>query len=179
MPTDLAPPPSRSSVAAANGPLPGERNPVAQVATSVDAMRRIVRALRVAAQRTAGEAGISAAQLFVLQRLGQAPAQSISELGARTLTDRSSVAEVIGRLAARGLVRRTPSLDDRRRMTIAITSAGRSLLRTAPAAPTSLLMAGLEQLSAAELAGLGRGLERLTQCMGIAAESTRMLFEDD
>jgi DNA-binding MarR family transcriptional regulator len=144
----------------------------------VDAMRRIVRALRLAAQRTQSEAGISAAQLFVLRQLEDAPAHSLSDLAARTLTDRTSVADVVDRLAARGLVDRAPSTDDRRRTTIKLTAAGRRLLRSAPRPPTALLIAALSQLEPGELAGLARGLDRLTRHMRLAGEPTPMLFED-
>ena len=168
--------PSRRT-AASRAPERGDRS--AQTTAAVEAMRRIVRALRVAAQRTQSEAGISAAQLFVLGQLSAAPVESLSELADRTLTDRSSVADVVDRLAARGLVQRAQSALDRRRMTIALTAPGRRLLNEAPPPPTGLLIEGVAQLSDAELAGLAHGLERLTQNMGIAGEPTTMLFEDE
>jgi DNA-binding MarR family transcriptional regulator len=145
----------------------------------MEAIRRIVRALRVAAQRTQDEAGISAAQLFVLRRLAETPATSLNDLAERTLTDRSSVADVVERLAARGLVKRAQSTVDRRRLTISLTSAGQRLLHSAPESPTAILMDALEQLSDGELTELSRSLERLTQQMGIARERSVMLFEDE
>ena len=142
-------------------------------------MRRIVRALRIAAQRTQDEAGISAAQLFVLRQLADTPATSLNELAERTLTDRSSVGDVVERLALRGLVKRAQSSVDRRRLTISLTSSGERVLRSAPSSPTAILIDALEQLSDRELAELSHGLERLTQEMGIAGEPTVMLFEDE
>ena len=142
-------------------------------------MRRIVRALRVAAQRTQDEAGISAAQLFVLRQLADGPVESLNELAERTLTDRSSVADVVERLASRGLVKRAQSAVDRRRLTISLSLAGERLLQSAPASPTAILIEALERMSDRELAELSRSLERLTHQMGIAGEPTVMLFEDE
>jgi DNA-binding MarR family transcriptional regulator len=146
---------------------------------AVDAVRRLFRALRVAAQRTQSEAGISAAQLFVLSSLADGAASSLTELGERTHTDRSSVADVVQRLAAAGLVEQFRSERDRRRTEVRITAAGRTLLRRAPRAPTALLVAGLDALDDAELEGFAGGIVRLTSRMGLDAAPAPMLFEDE
>jgi DNA-binding MarR family transcriptional regulator len=152
---------------------------VADIDSALDAMRRIVRALRIAAQRTNDRSGISAAQLYVLQTLEASPAQSLSELAERTLTDRSSVADVVERLAERGLVERALDDRDRRRVSIALTGAGRRVLRNAPPPPTSILVEALESLNDSDLSHLARGLSALTSRMGVAGEPARMLFEDE
>ena len=134
------------------------------IGRALHCVRRVVRALRVAEQRTQAETGVSAAQLYVLRQLESSAAESLSELARRTLTDRSSVADVVDRLAARNLVRRAPG-SDKRRTSIVITASGRILLRRAPAGPTSLLVSALEELDDATLAGLANGLVHLTEVM--------------
>ena len=146
---------------------------------AVDSVRRIFRALRAAAQQTQAQAGLSAAQLFVLSSLADGAASSLTELGQRTHTDRSSVADVVERLAAAGLVERARSEADRRRTEVRITPAGRAVLDVAPRPPTALLIAGLDALPDAELAALASGLTRLTREMGIEAAPAPMLFEDE
>jgi DNA-binding MarR family transcriptional regulator len=126
-----------------------------------------VRALRVAEQRTQAETGVSAAQLAVLVQLDRAAADSLSDLARRTLTDRSSVADVVERLEARRLVRRARG-DDKRRTTIVVTPAGRMLLRRAPVAPTSLLASVLATLDDTVLVTLANGIERLSDALGDA-----------
>jgi len=148
-------------------------------AIAVDAVRRIFRALRNAAQQTHAQARISAAQLFVLGSLADGAASSLTELGNRTHTDRSSVADVVERLADAGLVERYRSDADRRRTEVRITHAGRALLEHAPKPPTELLIAGLAAMDDDELHALASGLVRLTQEMGLAAAPAPMLFEDD
>ena len=151
----------------------------ANTARTVEAVRRIVRGLRVAAGRTLAETGISAAQLFVLSSLADGAAPSLTELGGRTHTDRSSVADVVERLAAAGLVERARSDRDRRRLEVRITPAGRSLLARAPRPPTALLLDGLAGLGDEELDTLAAGLLRLAQEMGLDAAPAPMLFEDE
>lgn len=155
----------------------GER--ARNTAAAVDAVRRIFRALRNAAQQTQTQSGISAAQLFVLSSLADGAASSLTELGERTHTDRSSVADVVERLADAGLVERCRSERDRRRTEVRITPAGRSLLHAAPRPPTALLIAGLEAMEEEALGALAAGLLRLTREMGLESAPAPMLFEDE
>jgi len=149
------------------------------VATSLDAFRRVLRALRVAARDTLATSGLSAAQLYVLRALSDDANASLSELAARTMTDRTSVKAVVDRLVAGGLVTKRTSKEDRRRAAVRITPKGRTVLRGAPRPPTALLIEGLEQLDRADLRRLARGLRALTHAMQIDGERAGMLFEDE
>lgn len=148
-------------------------------AAVVHALRRITRGLRVAATRTQAQLGISAAQLFVLQHLGDGGTHSINELAQLTVTDRSSVAGVVERLSARGLVERERDARDRRRAAIRLSRSGAVLLEHAPVAPTALLLDALARLPEDQLSGLAGGLEQLVHVMGLDAAPAPMLFEDD
>jgi DNA-binding MarR family transcriptional regulator len=148
------------------------------VADAVDALRRILRSLRVAARLTESSAGLSAAQLYVLAAVAANGPASLNDLAARTMTDRSSVAAVVERLSDRGLVRRGLAREDRRRAAVTLTPAGRRALGAAPNAPTQLLIAALEALPAARLKEAARSLTALTEAMGIDSEPAGMFFED-
>src|SRR5438477_12640746 len=99
---------------------------------SMNAVRSIVRALRINTRAIELRMGISLAQLFVLQQLAERPADSLNDLAERTATHQSSVSVVVRRLLERGLVSRTPATTDKRRIEIDLTPAGRSLLVGAP-----------------------------------------------
>jgi DNA-binding MarR family transcriptional regulator len=122
--------------------------------------------------------GLSAAQLFVLEQLRASSAASLGQLAERTLTDRTSVAAVVERLEEAGLVATERSIDDRRRVLVHITAAGRQKLRAAPAAPTMLLLRALERMSRDEVRALDEQLGRLVGAMGLADEPATMLFEE-
>lgn len=148
------------------------------ITVAVDAFRRLLRRLRVVARHTELATGLTAAQLFVLSAVVDTPGCSVSEIAQLTMTDRSSVAAVVTRLAERGYVTREQAHDDRRRASIVITSDGRRAMRRASPPPTALLIAGLRELPIAQLRALSNGLVSLTRAMGIANEPATMLFED-
>jgi DNA-binding MarR family transcriptional regulator len=144
----------------------------------LEALRRVVQALRVTARDAELRHGISAAQLFVLHLLaGDGPA-SVSELAERSFTHQSSVSVVITRLATAGLVARGRSSDDRRRAVIALTPKGRGLLRRVPEPAQTRLVTAVARVSAGERRALARGLVALVREMGIAAGLADMFFEE-
>ena len=144
--------------------------------TALDALRRIVRVLRQSSASTERELGIGGAQLFVLHRLAESPAASVNELAAGTYTHQSSVSVVVRRLVEQGLVARRPAADDARRRELRLTTAGRRLVERAPLPAQVRLIEGLGALGREELSGLSRGLRKVVQGMGAAAEPPSMLF---
>lgn len=157
---------------------PGRGRTPAELPRAVNGVRRLVRGLRLAEQRTRMESGLSAPQLFVLGHLVESAAASLSELARRTFTDRTSVAAVVARLEEMGLVESERSTSDRRRVLVHITAAGRRRLQAAPQPPTALLLDALGRLSRTELRGLTQHLERLVEEMGLADEPAGFLFDE-
>lgn len=149
------------------------------VAAALDAIRRIVRALRLSASASERVLGVSGAQLFVLQQLAAAEGPSIAELAARTATDPSSVSVVVSRLVERGLAARSASKTDARRAEVMITPAGRALLRRAPEPIQGKLLAGLATLPEAELRAVAHGLTAVAASLGATEGAAPMFFEDE
>jgi len=149
------------------------------VRDAMDAIRRLVRTLRVSATSAERETGLSGAQTFVLQLLAEGPADSMNDLAGRTATDQSSVSVVVSRLEARGLVRRASSSADARRTTVRITPAGRRLLAGRPVTAQARLLRALESIAPDALATVARELTHITARMGAGQEPASMFFEDD
>lgn len=145
----------------------------------MDALRRVVRALRQSARLTETSLGISAAQLFVLHQLADEGGLSITTLAERTLTDQSSVSLVVTRLAERGLVARRSARDDRRRTVVELTAAGRRLLEQAPEATQVRLLGGLTSMTAADRKALARLLGTLVAAVEQTDAVPPMFFEDE
>jgi DNA-binding MarR family transcriptional regulator len=158
----------------------GRTRPAAAVAAEIlvvlNGIRRLDRGLRLAAREVQAATGLSAAQLFVLEHLTDSPAASLSDLAARTMTDRSSVSVVVDRLVAGRLASRVASREDRRRAEVRITAAGRAILDRAPPAPTDVLLTGLRGLSAASVRRLGTTLAELNAILGF--REAHLLFSD-
>jgi DNA-binding MarR family transcriptional regulator len=144
----------------------------------MDSLRRIVRGLRLSARDAERSAGISGAQLFVLQTLAQDRASSLNDLADRTLTDQSSVSVVVKRLADRKLVARKAAAEDARRIELSLTAAGKRLLSRCPEPTQARLVTSLRRLDPQELAGLRAGLVALVREMDLEESAARMLFDD-
>ena len=153
------------------------RKDPADLSAALDAIRRIVQALRVSARAAERRLGVSGAQLFVLHALAEAPAQSLNDLAARTFTHQSSVSVVVDRLVRRRLVSRTRSAEDGRRVVLTLTPSGRSLLRSSPEVAQIRLIGALRNLSSSDCRVLARHLGRIVGEMG--ATDAPMVFVED
>jgi DNA-binding MarR family transcriptional regulator len=143
---------------------------------AMQALRRIVRALRLAERANERTLGISVAQLFVLRHLVDGP-RSNRELAEHTLTDPSSVSVVVTRLCERGLVERGPDERDARRIAIALTDEGRALLRRSPEVPQTRLFAALAALPAPRSRALAETLTEIAEALG--AVDPTFFFEEE
>ncbi len=74
---------------------------------------------------------LSLAEADVLSTIAQAPEGRLncSEIAAKTLITKSGITKILDRLEARGLVKRVPSRDDRRSISIQLSTKGVELWR--------------------------------------------------
>lgn len=150
----------------------------ADVTSVLDSLRRTVRAFRAAAQVAEERLGISGAQHFALQQLVLGPAPSLNDLAARTLTNKSSLSVVVGRLVEGGYVRRTVSRADRRAVVLSLTVQGRRALERAPDSAQTRMIAALRRLSPGDLRAFAATFERFTEELGISTLEPALIFED-
>jgi DNA-binding MarR family transcriptional regulator len=144
----------------------------------LDALRRIVRELRLSSRSAERDTGLSGAQLFVLQRLAEKPAKTMGDLAERTFTHQSSVSVVVRRLVERGLVATAASEEDARRVAIQLTRTGRALLRRAPRVAQESLLGAIQGLPAVRRRELARSLGALVAAMGLAEQAPELFFEE-
>src|SRR5258708_668478 len=159
-----------------------ERDPtdaLSDIRRSMDAIRAVVRSLRLNTRSIEQKIGISLAQLYVLQQVAERPAESLNDLAERTATHQSSVSVVVRRLVNRGLVSRRSSTIDKRRVQIAVTPAGHAVLQGAPRTIQLRLITALDSLSTAERRQLADLLERWLGTAGISYTSPPMMGEED
>jgi len=145
----------------------------------MDGLRRIVRALRQADAKSRGVGGIASAQLFVLRQLRHKSASSIADLCRATLTSQSSVSEVVARLEAKDLLRRSRASDDSRRVELSLTQAGRKVLEESPQPFQEQLVSALHRLSRDDQQALARGMTAWLREAGIGDAPATMFFEAD
>src|SRR5689334_23851070 len=132
----------------------------------LDAIRRLVRHLRLADRAAQSELGISGAQLFVLAELGKTAALSLNDLAARTRTDQSSVSVVVSRLVDAGLVTRERDARDARRLVLNLTKSGSGVVRKSSPAAQGRLLDIVDSMSAADRKRFADLFEHLVGEMG-------------
>jgi len=143
----------------------------------VNALRRIIQAIRLSSSVVHDTLGITGAQLFVLQQLAEAPGASLRELADRTLTDQSSVSVVVSRLVAAGHVVRRISASDARRTELTLTPAGRILLHRAPELAQTRLVAALRRTPVPQLRVTAGVLAEVARALAPEGEPAPMFFE--
>lgn len=151
----------------------------AEAAAAMDALRQLVRALRLSDTDVQRRAGVTGAQLFVLQQLHERSAASLGELAERTHTHQSSASVVVRRLVEQGLVRREADPADRRRRHLALTAAGRRVVRDAPLTAQARIVAAFRALPVPTRRTLAGGLQRWVDAAGLGRTRAAFFFEDD
>jgi len=128
-------------------------------ARAMNALRRLVSALRTSGAAASRDKGMSVAQLFALRVIARQPRLSMGELADLTLTSPSAVSEVVSRLVSRGLVVREPDPIDNRRVLVRLTPQGAAfsegLVETIP----ERLVSALESMDPIARQLLGDALE--------------------
>jgi DNA-binding MarR family transcriptional regulator len=105
---------------------------------------------------------VTTTQWAVIARLSELGPMSQNHLGRETAMDAATVKGVVDRLVREGLVETAPDPDDKRRLTVALSPAGRDLFRAQLAAAAGVSQATLAPLSADEQTTLLALLARLT-----------------
>jgi DNA-binding MarR family transcriptional regulator len=144
----------------------------------LDAIRRIVQALRESSRAAEKHAGLSGAQLFVLQALAESPGLSLNELAERTRTHQSSVSVVVARLSRARLVERATARGDARRAEVRLSRRGRRRLHSAPQTAQQRLVAAVDELPRVDRGRLAAMLERLVDEMGLETQRPAAMFDE-
>ena len=111
-------------------------------------------------------AGVSSQQAGLLATIKYAPGVTVGELATEERVSTAAMSKRISRLERDGLIVRTPSETDRRRVGLTLTEAGQHTLRRVRSRRTAWLAGRLGSLSPAELAAISAAVEPLT---GLAA----------
>ena len=104
---------------------------------------------------------VTTTQFAVLARLAEKGPLSQNHLGRETAMDAATIKGVVDRLVRNGLVETTPDPDDRRRLTVGLTTAGQRLFQDLVPTAQRVSTTTLEPLSPSEQAQLLTLLARL------------------
>lgn len=143
----------------------------------MDALRRIVQALRQSSAHCEKSSGITGAQALVLKHVAASEGLSVNELAGLTFTHQSTVSEVVSRLEVAGLVLRGQAPGDGRRCELRLTDLGRNAVQKTTVTAQERLMQALQDLPLLTASQLAGGLAALIDAAGLAEEAPVMFFE--
>jgi DNA-binding MarR family transcriptional regulator len=126
-----------------------------------EALRPVLLRVGRELRREAREVGVSPEQVSLLVAIKYSPGIGVRELAARERVSPPALSNRVDRLEQDGLVARTPSDDDRRRVGLTLTDEGQRVLRRVRSRRTAWLVTRLGQLSAGELAAIEAAVEPL------------------
>lgn len=128
---------------------------------SLIALRRILRATEIHARELAHSAGLTPAQLRVLQIVAGRDRVTPKALALQMGVSQATVTALVDKLVTRGLVERRPSEVDRRQTNVVVTPSGTATLDDAPDALQQRYVRAFEAMADWEQAQILASLERV------------------
>ena len=110
-------------------------------------------------------AGVSQHQVGLLVAIKYAPGITVGRLASDEHVSTAAMSKRVSRLQRDGLVARTPSEQDRRRVGLTLTDEGQRALRRVRSRRTAWLASRLGDLSPQELAAVGAAAEPLARLL--------------
>jgi DNA-binding MarR family transcriptional regulator len=141
------------------------------------ALRRILRASDLGNRQLAAATGLTPSQLLVLQEIGEPGESSPTALSAALHFSQATITNICDRLEATGLVARQRGEQDKRRIYLTLTDAGKATLDSAPNLLQARFRENFSALPQWEQAMMLAGLERLGDVLGIQNRDAAPLLD--
>ena len=133
--------------------------------TLADGLRPVLLRVGRELRREAREVGVSPERVSLLVAIKYAPGIGVRELSARERVSPPAMSNHVDRLERDGLVMRTPSANDGRRVGLTLTDEGQRVLRRVRSRRTAWLASRLRGLTPAELAAVEAAVEPLSHLL--------------
>ena len=129
------------------------------------ALRRIIRAIDLHSRVLVTHYGLTGPQLVILRLLGDRQGVAVSELASEAPLSQATVTGILDRLERRGLVVRRRGEQDKRKVLVRLTDAGRDALAGAPPLLQEHFTARLAELKDWERTQILSSLQRVVAMM--------------
>jgi MarR family transcriptional regulator, organic hydroperoxide resistance regulator len=129
------------------------------------AMRRIIRAVDIYSRKLNSEFEVTTPQMICMYSLFREGDMTLSQLAEHANLSTSTVNGIVDRLENKKLVVRERSREDRRKVYVKITAAGRELIKKAPSLLQDSFAESLQLLPELEQVAIALSLERVVELM--------------
>ena len=141
---------------------------------TMQALRRIVRAIQDYSHEVSHNFGVTGPQLWAMKTIFQNDGISLGELSRKMYLHPSTISGVMDRLENKGYAVRYRNNADRRVVTVKLTPAGESLVKKAPNPAQGKLIHGLMNLDDDDLKNIYESVQRLVDIM--EAQNLKVTF---
>jgi len=131
------------------------------------AIRRVIRSVDKYSRKINSELGLTTPQLLCLDALGKREPIITKELARTVNLSESTVIGIVDRLEIKQYVSRERSREDRRKVYISLTDAGRGILNETPSLLQDKFSSALMNLENNELETITRSLEKVVELMEV------------
>lgn len=143
-----------------------ERQPKEQLGDDIlVALRRIIRAVDLQSRQLVRSHGLTGPQGLLLKEVILAGELTVGQLAERVSLSQATVTDILLRLERRGLVERKRSSQDKRRVLVRVTIAGRRLMKHSLPLLQEAFLDKLNQMQEWEQTQLLSSLQRLADMM--------------
>jgi DNA-binding MarR family transcriptional regulator len=143
----------------------------------MEALKKLRVLIRAAQRHSAWiekQCGVSGAQLWVMQELGETPGLRVGEIADRLAIHPTTASNLVDALRKRGYVTKTRGLDDQRVVKLQLSEQGQAVLMKAPTPARGLLPEALLKLDQDKLLELNRGLQAVLEIIGHVDENASL-----
>ena len=148
--------------------LPGTVSMDNRSNTALVALRRILRVTELNSRKLAQQSELTASQLLLLKHVGQHGQALPSAIAKAIELKQATITVLINKLEEDGLVTRNRDTEDRRRVWVRLTNAGREALGRSPDLLQNRFEHGFEQLEEWEQSMIITTLERIASLLDAA-----------
>lgn len=128
-------------------------------------LRRIIRAIDLRSKELMQVSGLTVPQIVVLQATARLEPVTVGAIAEAVDLSQGTATSILNRLQARGLVERTRSLEDRRRVLVELTAVGRETLAAAPGLLQDHFVAAFRRLRPWEQSLILASFQRVAEMM--------------
>ena len=131
----------------------------------LSALRRVIRSVDIYSRKLNVELGLTTPQLLCLHALAKSESMILTDLAKEVNLGVSTVNGIIDRLELKQFLTRNRSAEDRRKICLEISPAGKTIISKAPSLLQDKLAASLSELSDAEQLAITESLELIVKLM--------------
>ena len=128
-------------------------------------LRRIIRATDLHSRKLGKQTGLTTPQLVIIQAVGELKEPTVSDIAKAVSLSLATVTTILNRLETNGLVIRTRSTVDRRRVIVTLTDSGQDLRAQAPKPLQDRFVGRFSKLDSWEQHQIVAALERVATMM--------------